>query len=158
MTISIDLVSRELLDVVPRIMRAIKHKWKKGLICGVTNSQFRILMFIQKKPGASLQDVAHHLGLTSPTTSASVDELVSGQLVLRETSTEDRRKITLTLTAQGQKTLDEVFEHSRNDLAAYLTVLTAEQRAIVFQGLKLLAPLFSSHREPEENIETEKNL
>ena len=144
MAVSTDMVSRELLNVVPPIMRTIKSKWKKGPILGVTNSQFRTLMYLQGKPGASLQDVAQHLGLTSPTTSTMVDELVSNTLVLRESSTEDRRKITLTLTDEGQKTLDALFEHSRNDLAVYLSPLAPEQRAIVFQGLKLLAPLFSS--------------
>jgi DNA-binding MarR family transcriptional regulator len=158
MTISVDILARELLDVVPPIMRTIRKKWKKGPIGGVTNSQFRILMFIQKKPGASLQDVAHHLGLTSPTTSTTVDELVSNHLVLRESSIEDRRKITLSLTTEGQKTLEEVFEHSRNDLAACLSLLTVEERAIVFQAMKLLTPLFSPRMEQKETalIEGEK--
>ena len=157
MIISMDLVARELLDVVPPIMRTIRKKWKEGPICGVTNSQFRILMYIQKKPGASLQDVAHHLGLTSPTTSTTMDELVSNQLVLRETSTEDRRKITLTLTDEGQQILNEVFEHSRSHLAEYLFPLTAEECTIVYQALKLLGPLFYSQREKDEIIESGKD-
>ena len=152
MSVSVEMISRELLAIVPPIMGTIKGKWKKGPIKGVTNTQFRTLMFIQKNPGTSLQDVARHLGLTSPTTSTTVDDLVSSRLVLRASSTEDRRKINLTLTEGGQKTLDTLFEHSRNDLAAYLTPLTAEQRAIVFQGLQLLAPLFSSPRGQEEII------
>ena len=147
MAASIDLVSRELLDVVPQIMRTIKSKWKKGPIGGVTNPQFRILMFIQKMPGTSLQDVAQHLGLTSPTTSTTVDELVNNQLVLRDPSTEDRRKITLTLTDEGQKTLEEVFEHSRQHLAAYLSSLTTTEQEIVLEALKLLGPLFSTYQE-----------
>ena len=153
MTISIDLVSRELLEVVPPIMRTIRKKWKDGSIGGVTNSQFRILMFIQKHPGAALQEVARHLGLTSPTTSTTVDELVNNQLVLRAPSTADRRKITLTLTEQGQQTLEKVFEQSRKDLAAYLSPLTSEEAEIVYQALKLLGPLFSSQRkESLENV------
>jgi DNA-binding MarR family transcriptional regulator len=146
MFISVDLVARELLDVVPPIMRTIKHKWKEGSINGVSNSQFRILMFIQKRPGAALQDVARHLGLTAPTTSTTVDEMVNNQLILRQPSTEDRRKITLTLTDQGQQTLEEVFEHSRLHLAGYLSPLSADEAEIVYQALKLLGPLFSSQR------------
>jgi len=154
MVISTDMVARELLDAVPPIMRTIRKKWRKGPICGVTNPQFRILMFIPQKPGASLQEVAHHLGLTSPTISTTVDELVSSQLVFREPSTEDRRKITLTLTSEGQKTLEEVFDHSRKHLEAYLSPLTPEERTTVFQALKLLGSLFSSRREQDEIIES----
>jgi DNA-binding MarR family transcriptional regulator len=140
------MVARELLNVIPQIMRTIRSKWKNGSIQGVSNVQFRILMFIQKHPGAALQDVARHLGLTPPTTSTTVDELVKTQLVLREPSTEDRRKITLTLTDKGQKNLEEVFEHSRQHLAGYLSALSPEEAEIVFQALKLLGPLFSSQR------------
>jgi len=146
MPVSVDKVAQELLEVVPSMMRTIRSKWKAGPICGVSHAQFRTLMFIQKHPGMALQDVARHLGLTSPTTSTLVDELVNRQLVLRELSTEDRRKITLTLTAQGQQTLEEVFEHSHRHLAGYLSPLSTEETKIVFQALKLLGPLFSSQR------------
>ena len=146
MSISTDMIARELLDVVPPIMRTIRHKWKEGPIHGVSNAQFRILMFIQKRPGAALQDVAHHMGLTSSTTSTTVEELVNNQLVLREPSTDDRRKITLTLTTKGRQTLEEVFEHSRQHLAGYLSPLSTDEAEIVFQALKLLGPLFSSQR------------
>ena len=146
MPVSVDTVSRVLLDVVPPIMRTIKHTWKEGPICGISNPQFRILMFIQKQPGAALQDVARHVGLASPTASTTVDELVNNQLVLRESSTEDRRKITLTLTELGQQTLEEVHEHSRQYLAGYLSSLSSEEAEIVFQALKILEPLFSSRQ------------
>lgn len=153
MTISIDMITREMLKVVPAIMRAIRKKWKKEQISGVTDSQFHILMFIQNNAGTSLLDVAQHLGLTSPSTSATVDELVSKQMVLRVPSNEDRRKITLTLTENGQKTLKEISEHSQKDLAQYLTSLTAEERSVVFQALQLLEPLFSTPKDLDENAE-----
>ena len=153
--ISIDMITGELLKAVPSMMRAIRKKWKKGQISGVTDSQFHILMFIQNRPGTSLQDVAQHLGLTSPSTSATVDELVSKGLVFREPSTEDRRKITLALTQNGQETLQKIFEQSQKDLAQYLTSLTAEERLVVFKALKLLEPLFSAQRDLEETTESE---
>ena len=49
MPVSFDMIARELLDVPPPIMRTIKHKWKAGPIYGVSNSQIRILMFVQKR-------------------------------------------------------------------------------------------------------------
>jgi DNA-binding MarR family transcriptional regulator len=80
------------------------------------------------------------------TTSTTVDELVNNQFVLREPSTEDRRKIALTLTDPSQQTLKEVFEHSRQHLTGYLSPLSTEESEIVFQALKLLGPLFSSRQ------------
>jgi DNA-binding MarR family transcriptional regulator len=147
MSVTIESTARRLLDIVPPIMRTIRHKWKKGPIGGVTNSQFRMLMFIQKHPGAPLLDVAEHLGLTSPTTSTTIDELVCNQLVKRESSTEDRRKVALTLTDEGQNTLEEVFNHSRDQLASILSPLSQQELGTVFQALGLLEPLFTLHRE-----------
>jgi DNA-binding MarR family transcriptional regulator len=146
MTKPIDKAASELLEVVPSIMRTIRKKWKEGPICGVTNAQFRILMFIQRHPGTSLLEVARFLGLTSPTTSITIDEMVTKNLVVREPSTHDRRKISLTLTDLGQKTLDEVFEYSRNDLASYLSGLGTKDLETVYQALKLLRPLFSTSK------------
>jgi DNA-binding MarR family transcriptional regulator len=155
---SIDAITAEILKVVPSMMRAIKKKWKNGQISGVTNSQFHLLMFIQNNPGTSLQDVAQYLGLTSPSASATVDELVSKQLVLREPSTQDRRKITLTLTGDGHKALQEISEHSQKDLGQYLTSLSAEELAIVLKAFQLLEPLFSVQRDLDESTLSEKLL
>jgi DNA-binding MarR family transcriptional regulator len=156
MSVTIESTARKLLDVVPPIMRTIRHKWKNGPISGVTNSQFRMLMFIQRHPGAPLLDVAQHLGLTSPTTSTAVDELVSKHLVRREASTADRRKIALTLTVEGQRNLEEVFNHSRDHLASFLSPLTKQEIETVYQALYLLEPLFSPHREQTEILEPEE--
>jgi DNA-binding MarR family transcriptional regulator len=152
MTIPMDTLTREILKVVPSMMRAIKKKWKTGQISGVTNSQFHLLIFIQNNPGTSLQDLAQYLGQTSPSTSAAVDEMVSKQVVSRQNSTEDRRKITLTLTENGKKILNEIFEHSQNDLAPHLATLSEEERLLVFQALTILEPLFSTSKDPEEVI------
>jgi len=152
MTDNLNRAARELLEVAPSIMRAIRHKWKNGPICGVNNTQFRILMFLQKKPGTSLLAVARHLGLTSATASTTIDEMVTNNLVVREPSTQDRRKIALTLTTEGQHTLEEVFEHSRNHLAMYLSGLEIKELETVNQALKLLKPLFASS-EREKIIE-----
>lgn len=149
-----ETVARELLNLVPAIMRAIRSKWKHGTICGVTNSQFRILMYLQKKPGSSLQDLAQHIGLTAPTTSTTVEQMVCNQLVNRKPSLEDRRKIVLTLTEQGQNTLNEVFSHSRNHLASYLAPLTDEECDLVVQALKLLEPLYAIRKSPEVTNKT----
>ena len=85
--------------------------------------------------------------------------MVTKQLVSREPSSEDRRKITLSLTGSGQKILEEISEQSQKDLAQYLAPLTDEERAVVFSALELLEPLFSAQRDLEESSgsKVEKN-
>jgi len=158
MSTSIKMVALELLDVVPPIMSTIKMKWKKGRISGVTNLQFKILAYIQKRPGASLQDVVQDRGLPAPTISAAVDDLLSMQLVLQAFSTEDHQQSTLSLSADGQKILNGIYEKSFTDLEEHLSPLTGAERTIVFQALKLMGPLFFPNKEPDELIDNQKAL
>lgn len=141
--------ARELLDFVPSLMRVVQKKWKKGLIHGVTHSQFHMLMFIQRYPGAALQDVADHIDLTAATTSTTIEELVTHGLVLREASKEDRRKVSLTTTAEGEAVLEGVYADSRQDIEEYLLSLTSAELEIVRQALQLLGPLFTNSVEKE---------
>jgi len=158
MNTSIEMVALELLDSVPAIMSTIKMKWKTGTISGMTNLQFKILAYLEKKPGASLQDVAQDRALPTPTIASAVDDLVSRQMILLEPSTKDPQETTLWLSADGQKILHGIYEKSRADLEKHLSTLTADERTLVFQSLKLIGPLFIVNKEPDENIEIQKDL
>ena len=100
---STEAVARELLDVVPVIMRTIRTEMRSHRSNDLTVPLFRTLMFLERHPGVSLLDLAGHLGLTSPSVCKIVDGLVAHPLVMRQHSNTDRRKITLALTHEGQK-------------------------------------------------------
>ena len=139
---STDIVARELLDVVPVIMRTIRSEMRSHHSNELTVPLFRTLLFLERHPGVSLLDLAGHLGLTSPSVCKIVDGLVSHSLVKRQHSKTDRRKITLALTHGGQKVLDESRTSTQARLADLLAPLSAEQCATVFQALQILQPHF----------------
>ena len=142
MSVSADIIACELLDVVPVIMRTIRTEMRSHKSNELTVPLFRALMFLERHPGASLQDLAGHLGLTSPTVCKIVDGLVSKSLVMRQSSRADRRKITLTLTSDGQEILEKARTSTQARLADLLTSLSAEQCETILRALKLLHPLF----------------
>ena len=142
MVTSSDAIAREILDVVPMVMRMIRAEMRSQRSANLAIPQFRTLLFVSRNPGVSLQSVAHHLGLTSPTVCRIVDGLVLNHLVRREPSPKDRRKITLTMTDQGQKILEEAHNATQARLAEVLSRLTPEEGETVFQAMKLLQPLF----------------
>src|SRR5664280_1791212 len=98
MNVSRETVARELLDVVPVIMRTIRTEMRRHRANDVTVPLFRSLMFIEGHPGVSLLNLAGHLGLTSPSACKIVDGLVEHSMVQRQHSDTDRRRITLELT------------------------------------------------------------
>jgi DNA-binding MarR family transcriptional regulator len=148
-----DAVAIEILDIVPTIMRVIRTEMRKQRSADLAIPQFRALLFIDLYPGSSLLAVANYLGLTSPTVSKMVDGLVLGQLVKREASPKDRRKITLTLTAHGQSILNKARDGAQARLIEVLSCLSPQDGETVFNALNLLKPLFSSRSDLVETIE-----
>jgi MarR family transcriptional regulator for hemolysin len=144
MTASVDLVAREILDVVPVIMRTIRMEMRSRRGADLSVVQFRALLFLNRNPGASLSTVAGHLGLTLPTVSKMVDRMVADRWVTRGDSTTDRRRITLVLTAQGQSLLATARRGTQHRLAGILGRLTPAECESVHRSVRLLQGLFSA--------------
>jgi len=156
MSITPDESAREVMEVVPLIMRAIRAQMRNCRVPGLSVPQFRALTFLRRRQGASLSDVAEHVGLTLPSMSKMIDGLVARRLVSRQTHPEDRRRVTLTLTARGQTVLQVAYEATRTCLAERLAALSASERATVARAMGSLRPIFTTGR--EANIETSSQI
>jgi DNA-binding MarR family transcriptional regulator len=142
-------VAGQVLDVVPAIMRAIRTEMRRHRSCDVNVPQFRTLAFLDHHPGASLSELAEYIGLTLPSMSKLIDGLVERKLVTRQTHAQDRRRITLALTARGQASLRAANESTEAYLAEKLETLSETERATVVRAMQVLRPLFASERELE---------
>jgi DNA-binding MarR family transcriptional regulator len=144
-----DETAGELLDVVPRVMRAIRHQMRgyRGLDLSVP--EFRTLGFLNRHAGVSLSQVADHIGLTLPSMSKLVDGLVGRKLVEREFNRQDRRRVTLALTGRGRAILQAARTPTQAYLAQVLSALSPGDRASVVRTMQMLRPLFTSTQEKE---------
>jgi len=143
MDISIETVASQVLEVVPIIMRTIRAEMRSQHGEDLNVPLFRTLQFVQRHPGASLQHLAGHLGLTSPTVCKIVDRLVAHELVSRQPSSSDRRKISLQLTAGGQAVLDRSQRSAQARLVELLAPLSEHQCATVIEAMHIIQPLFN---------------
>jgi DNA-binding MarR family transcriptional regulator len=139
---SVDRCAQEVLEVVPLIMRAIRAEMRRHRGFELSVTQFRALAFLKHYQGASLSDAAEFVGLTLPSMSKLMDGLVARQLVRREISATDRRRITLVLTEAGQATLQLAYEATQAYLARRLAGLSTQEQATVEQAMQILRPLF----------------
>jgi DNA-binding MarR family transcriptional regulator len=137
-----DQCARELLEVAPFIMRAIRTEMRAGSR-DLTVPQFRALAFVCRNPGASLSDVAEHMGLTLPSMSKLNDGLVARKLVTRVTATADRRRIVLGPTPRGRALLETRRAATRARLAERLASLPPADRAAVIDAMRALQPVFA---------------
>lgn len=149
MLITPDDCAHEVLDVVPLVMRTIRAEMRSHRSADLSVPQFRVLVFLSHSDGASLSDVATHLGLTPPTTSVMIDGLVSRGLVAREADPGDRRRITLGLTPTGQATMASAQEITRTRLAERLAALSDSERLAIVQAMRTLRPIFAAEQQVE---------
>jgi DNA-binding MarR family transcriptional regulator len=150
MSISTDECTREILEVVPLIMRTIRAEMRSQRTPDLSVPQFRTLGFLSRHAGASLSDVAEHIGLTLPSMSKLIDGLVKRELVSRETFPQDRRCVTLELTAQGQATWQAARQATQAHLAGRLQALSEPERAALVSALQALRPIFMSSYQTED--------
>jgi DNA-binding MarR family transcriptional regulator len=141
-----DDCARELLEVVPPVMRVIRAEMRSQTAPELSVPQFRVLSYLNRNAGGSLSEVADHIGLTRPAMSVLVDGLVNRRLVTRETDPGDRRRLTLTLTRAGQSLYSAARQHTQARLAARLQTLSPDERAALVASLEQLRGLFR----PEE--------
>jgi len=143
MPVSPDECAREVLDVVPLIMRTIRAEMRRHRTPGLSVPHFRVLAFLNRNEGASLSEVAEYIGLTLPSMSTLIDGLVTRELVTRQTSPSDRRRVTLALTARGKSTLAAARRETQAQLAESLATLTATERATVVRAMQALCAVFT---------------
>lgn len=139
--------ARELLDMVPRVMRDVRSQMRHHRASDLSVPEFRTLGFLSNHTGVSLSDVADHIGLTLPSMSKLIDGLVERKLVTREFDSADRRRVTLALTGRGRTILQAAHTSTQDYLAQVVSALSPAERATVVQAMRVLRPLFISDRE-----------
>ena len=147
MPTSPDDCAREVLDVVPLVMRTVRAEMRRHRTPGLSVPHFRVLAFLNHNAGASLSEVAEYIGLTLPSMSTLINGLVARALVTRQTTRTDRRRITLALTTRGAGVLEAARQDTQARLAEILAALSATERTSVVQAMQALRPVFASVQE-----------
>jgi DNA-binding MarR family transcriptional regulator len=146
MTVSADDCARNVLEVVPLVVRTLRATMRLHRGAHLSVPQFRSLGYLSREAGASLSDVAEHVGLTLPSMSKMIDGLVERRLVCRGISTRDRRRITLALSALGRATLQRARGRTQARVAEMLDALSEAERATVIRAMHALRPVFEPGR------------
>jgi DNA-binding MarR family transcriptional regulator len=139
-----DECAHEIIDAVPLVMRIIRNRLREHGAVEMSIPHFRTLLFLYKNDGASLSDVAEHIGLSLPAMSTLADGLVSDGLMLRQENRNDRRRVTLSLTSLGRTKLDSAYKATRVQLAKSLRRLSSSECAMIIAALRILRSTFSN--------------
>lgn len=107
--------------------------------CDVTLAQCHAIVEIARAGQISLNDLAELLCLDKSTVSRSVDNLVAGGLVERQTDPADRRCLALSLTNRGREVLTDIETRMENYFVGVIANIPAADRQRVIDSLELLA-------------------
>lgn len=134
--------ARELMDTTPLIVQQIRIEIRSSRRRDLTIPQIRTLRYIQRHPDSSLLQLSEHLGLTPPSASKLVDGLVNNDLVNREESRQDRRKLTLQLTPSGEEIVNTARAQAQQNLVEKLGMFSDDELKTIMHSMELLQKWF----------------
>jgi DNA-binding MarR family transcriptional regulator len=122
---------------------------------GINFPQMKVLIALaggSDDQPASVKRVAERVGLSLPSASRTVDELVKRALATRVEDPNDRRLRRVSLTAKGQEIADELMSARLAGLEQFVATLTEVERAKLDDALEVLlqrddiAEIYRTHR------------
>lgn len=133
-------------DLRPALLRLARELRKETEQLGVTSRQVTLLWLVRGRPGTSLRELAAEEGISAPSLSGHVDRLERLGLLERVRATDDRRRVGLRLTPEGNKLLRRVRSRRTTWLAERLSRLDADELDGIARALPALHRL--SARDP----------
>ena len=126
----------------PALLRIHRYLREEAHDLGVTSTQASLLGAIHRADGVGLGELAFQEHMSAPTLVGHVDKLQALGLLERQRSDpNDRRRVTLHLTATGEGVLKTLRERRTAWLAARLETLAPDELAAVEAAIEPLSQL-----------------
>jgi DNA-binding MarR family transcriptional regulator len=138
-------IADRLRPVLLRVGRELRREARE---VGVSPEQVSLLVAIKYHPGAGVRELAERERVSPPALSNRIDRLEQDGLVARTPSADDRRRVGLTLTDEGQRVLRRVRSRRTAWLVQRLGHLSGEELAAVEAAIEPLAQLLDEEERP----------
>jgi DNA-binding MarR family transcriptional regulator len=125
----------------PVLLKLNRHLRREIHSLGVTGGQASLLFTIQRRPGIGVRELAALERMSAPGMSKYVGRLEATGLIDREPSDEDRRRVGLRVSQEGERVLRSVKSRRTAWLAARLRDLSEAELAAVDAAIEPLQEL-----------------
>ena len=138
LSLSQEAASR-LLRLAPRVVQSARHYLRTQNLGGITLPQLRALAYVLRQPESTLGELAEHLVITAPSASALADRLVKQGLLKARIPPENRRRVSLVVTADGERIVARATNLWQTELAWRLAPLSEQELRAAIEALESLA-------------------
>jgi DNA-binding MarR family transcriptional regulator len=123
------------------LLRARSRAWQQP--SPLTPAQYYLLRALSNEPGLGVGEMAAAAGCASPTATRMLDALERDGVVVREPSTEDRRRTIVSLTPRGKRLLAQQRRRSDEKKQRLYEQLSPAERRQTEELLHRLAELIA---------------
>ncbi|WP_431961823.1 MarR family winged helix-turn-helix transcriptional regulator [Actinacidiphila sp. bgisy160] len=119
-----------------RLLVAVSARSLAAVEDALTLPQFRMLVVLDTRGALSLSQLATELGVQPSTAMRMLDRLEAVHMVVRGYLPTDRRTSVISLTDTGRRTVREVTEGRRSEIARIVEAMPAGQRRHLIRALQ----------------------
>jgi DNA-binding MarR family transcriptional regulator len=141
-TLSAETVAAELRPVLLRLARELRKETEQ---LGITARQATLLWLVKRSPGLSLAQLAAEEGVSAPALSGHVYRLERAGLLERVRSSDDRRRVGLRLTDEGERLTRRVRARRTTWLADRLKALEPSELEAIEVAVPALMQLLEAN-------------
>ena len=126
------------------LLRLARELRKETEQLGITARQATLLWLVKRSPGLSLAELAAEEGISAPAMSGHVDRLERAGLLERLRSSDDRRRVGLRLTDEGERLMRRVRARRTTWLADRLKALEPSELEAIEVAVPALMQLLEA--------------
>jgi DNA-binding MarR family transcriptional regulator len=148
-------ISYDVLVTLRRIIRAIDmHSKKLGKEYGLTGPQLMILKEIRSGQDITIGHVAKKVALSQATVTNIIDRLEKREMVTRERSTQDKRRVLVHTTEKADEILDTNPSVLQADFINSFQTLESWEQNLILSSLQRIATMMHAENItlPEDEI------
>ena len=106
-------------------------------------AQLATLYFVEERGGPTMHEIAQYHRFTAPSATTHIQELVLGGYLERQPDEKDRRRVRLTLTAKGSRTVENEIKKKKRVIESLFSDLSDKDRE---QFISILSNILSTQK------------
>ncbi len=135
------------VSTLRKIIRAIDIQSRKlTKKYGLTGPQLIVLKEIEKNPNKQISEIAHNVSLSQATVTSILNRLEQQGFAVRQRSTSDKRKVTISLKEKSRNVLKSNPQLLQEEFSQRFEKLADWEKSMILSSLQRLASLMNAEK------------